>query len=361
MSYIPVVILAVYTAFALWLLSGLKKAIEKQPPPQKPVEETPFSIIIAARNEEKNLGKNLSYLVAQKYLPENYEIIVVADRCTDKTVEIVKEQKSKFKNLELIEVKEVQPGISPKKNALKKGIEKTKYSHLILMDADSFAGENYLATFNQHFSAGNEVVVNFNKFHIKKNFLHTYLLPERLLAWSVAASGVGHKRPFLCFGGSWGYTREIFRKVGGFDQIITSLSGDDDLLIYLMGKLNTPMSVCLNPKGWVLTELPDTLKTYIRQRRRHHSAGKFYSTGIKFGYAVFHLSNFLLWTFPFFFLTGIWTLALKFLTDIFVLKFAAGVFQEKINAKNFIFFEFGYLFQNLFIAPLGFIGKIKWK
>ncbi|MBQ3841547.1 MAG: glycosyltransferase [Ruminiclostridium sp.] len=51
-----------------------------------------FSVIIPAHNEEKYIGKCLQAVIsAAKYVkPDNVEIIVVANRCTDKTVKIAR-------------------------------------------------------------------------------------------------------------------------------------------------------------------------------------------------------------------------------------------------------------------------------
>lgn len=45
-----------------------------------------YSIIIPSHNGEKCLGKCLDSVVSQKFY--NYEILVIADACTDKTVEV---------------------------------------------------------------------------------------------------------------------------------------------------------------------------------------------------------------------------------------------------------------------------------
>jgi cellulose synthase/poly-beta-1,6-N-acetylglucosamine synthase-like glycosyltransferase len=49
-----------------------------------------ISIIIPARNEEKNIGALLEALQNQTYPKELYEIIVIDDHSEDRTVEIVK-------------------------------------------------------------------------------------------------------------------------------------------------------------------------------------------------------------------------------------------------------------------------------
>lgn len=48
-----------------------------------------ISVVIPAHNEEKYIGKCLSAVKsAAKYVPDSVEMIVVANRCTDKTAAI---------------------------------------------------------------------------------------------------------------------------------------------------------------------------------------------------------------------------------------------------------------------------------
>jgi len=50
-----------------------------------------ISVVIPAHNEEKYIGKCLSAVKsAAKYVSDSVEMIVVANRCTDKTVTIAK-------------------------------------------------------------------------------------------------------------------------------------------------------------------------------------------------------------------------------------------------------------------------------
>ena len=360
MIFLSLTVLLIYLGFVLWLWRGVKSAAAFQPD-TTPREFTPFSVIIAAHNEEETIGETLNRFLNQQYPPEKFEIVVVADRCRDGTVGIVRELIRKHANISLKSIEEVPEGISPKKNALVKGIGKARFDRLVFMDADCLPGPLYLATLNRYFQSGAEVVVNIPKVRVEKNLLHSYLLPERLVTWSIAAAGVGHRSPFLAFGGSWAYRRDLLERSGGFAEISHSLSGDDDLLIYRMGKLNPQMAVCFEPEGWVTTGLPGSVKSFFRQRRRHHSAGKYYAGKVKTGYAVFHAANLLLWVLPLFFLPATIPLLAKILADALVLFYSARLFRERISFVNLLFFEIGYLLHNLIIAPLGFVGRVRWK
>lgn len=360
MFVLTAIISIIYLLFVAWYLRGLKTAAAKDPQPESSNQKD-FSIIIAAHNEESVIGETLRNLVSQNYPDDKFEIIIAADRCTDRTAEIAEELAGSYPNIYVEKIVDLPAEYAPKKNALRRGIQKARFDHYILMDADCQAGPEYLNTFNRYFSNGTEVMLNFPKVRLKGSLLHRYLLPERLLAWGIAAAGVGNGRPFLAFGGSWGYSKNIFQAAGGFGEISRSLSGDDDLLVYRMGRLSSQISVCSDPDGWVQTDLPATLQEFIIQRRRHHSAGKYYAAGVQLGYAAYHGSNFLLWILPLFYFPALIFLAGKFVADFFSLKFTARVFREEIRPQHFILFEAGFLLHNLLIAPLGFLGKIRWK
>lgn len=360
LPYLFLLFFLFYLYFVTWLWRGLQIVLKNQlPSSAQPAGQ--FSIIIAAHNEEKYIGHTLECLFLQNYPSDKIEIVVVADRCTDQTAYIVQQFFSRNIPLHLVHIQETPLNFSPKKYALQKGIEVARYPNLILMDADVQTGPAYVQTFNDYFSSGIEVLLNISKFHSNDSLLSTYLLPERLLAWSIAASAVGHQKPFLAFGTSWGYTRQAYEQVGGFSTISHSLSGDDDLLLYQMHQAGFSSGICLRAEGWGYTRIPSSLREFIIQRRRHHSAGKFYPFSVKSAYFCFHLSNFILWLMPFFYYPAIFALLVKFLIDYFTLRKSGQVFRESLTFKNFLIFEIGYLLHYLLVAPLGFVGKLKWR
>ena len=360
LPYLVLLFFFIYFYFVIWLWNGLQKVSKNHfQASTQPTRQ--FSIIIAAHNEEKHIGRTLECLFLQNYPSDKVEIVVVADRCTDKTATIVQQFFSRTIPLNLVHIQETPSNYSPKKYALQKGIEVARYPNLILMDADVQTGPDYVQTFNDYFFGGIDVLLNISKFHSDDSFLSTYLLPERLLAWSIAAAAVGHQKPFLAFGTSWGYTRQAYEQVGGFSTISHSLSGDDDLLLYQMHQAGFSSGICLRAEGWGYTRIPSSLREFIIQRRRHHSAGKFYALSIKLAYFCFHFSNFILWLVPFIYDPAIFVLLAKFLIDYFTLRKSSQIFRESLSFKNFLVFEIGYLLHYLLVAPLGFVGKLKWR
>ena len=70
------------------------------------VKELNYSIIIACRNEEKNLPELFNSLINLDYPMEKFEIIIVDDASTDNSPNMIKafcEEKQNAKSFQLIE------------------------------------------------------------------------------------------------------------------------------------------------------------------------------------------------------------------------------------------------------------------
>jgi cellulose synthase/poly-beta-1,6-N-acetylglucosamine synthase-like glycosyltransferase len=344
--------------YLFWIYRGLKK-VENSNPAINPNIHS-FSIIIAAHNEADNISKCLEGLINQNFPKTNYEIIVIAERCTDRTIQLVNQFKPKFSNLELIEVNDELDGISPKKYALNKGIEKANYDHLVFLDADVIPTPNHLKIINQYFNGDTQIVVSLMKLSLQNNFCQEFLRYERLCNWAVATGGIGNRTPVISYGGNWAYTRQAFNQVNGFEGIFHPLGGDDDLLLQKFGKAKLKVCFCTNPEGWVTTAAPNSFQEFLQQRKRHIAAGKYYQLKFKSGYFLYHVTNLLLWIMWIFFLPALILLGLKIFTNVVLIAYSTKIFKERINKFRVIIFEFIFLLYNGVIGALGFLGRAKW-
>jgi chlorobactene glucosyltransferase len=101
----------------------------------KPALEPPLSVLLPARNEERNIGTCLATLVEQDY--SDFEILVLDDNSDDGTAEIVEEWTRIDPRIRLIRGKQLPPGWTGKSYACHQLSEHARGHYLLFIDADT--------------------------------------------------------------------------------------------------------------------------------------------------------------------------------------------------------------------------------
>lgn len=106
-------------------------------------QQLPFiSVIIPARNEQRNISHCITSVLAQNY--PNFEIICVDDRSSDGTADILAELAGSNHRLQVIHGVELPAGWAGKPHALVQGAARAHGEWLCFMDADTFASSELL-------------------------------------------------------------------------------------------------------------------------------------------------------------------------------------------------------------------------
>ncbi|MBW3598394.1 MAG: glycosyltransferase, partial [Planctomycetes bacterium] len=103
----------------------------------------PVSLIVAARNEERNIEAGVRSLLALEY--ENLELIVVNDRSTDATGEVLQRVAAEHPELNVVHLTELPEGWLGKNHALHYGTMQAKGDWLLFTDADVVMAPSTLA------------------------------------------------------------------------------------------------------------------------------------------------------------------------------------------------------------------------
>lgn len=98
-----------------------------------------LSIIIPTYNVQDYIGKCLDSLLLQGLSHDDYEIIVVNDGCTDKSLQIAQAYESKYENIRTLS--QENQGISVARNA---GLEIAKGEYIYFIDPDDYLLTNSL-------------------------------------------------------------------------------------------------------------------------------------------------------------------------------------------------------------------------
>ncbi len=236
-----------------------------------------ISVIIAARNEEKHISRCLDHISKQDY-PE-YEVIVINDRSTDKTEEIVHNFPG-LKNLKLITVTQLPENIAPKKNALSEGIKAATGEILLLTDADCKADNDWISSTVKCFNPEVGMVVGYSPIDpVNPNSVfENFVAIDSLGLASASAGSAFWGSPITATGRNLAYRKSVFEQVGGFSKIAHFVSGDDDLFLKLVK--NTGWKIAYNLKGLISTIPPERFENFINQKIRQASKGRHYSPKI---------------------------------------------------------------------------------
>jgi cellulose synthase/poly-beta-1,6-N-acetylglucosamine synthase-like glycosyltransferase len=121
---------------------------------------TRFAIIIPAHNEEELIGATLDALGTVDYPQELYEAVVIADNCTDKTVQTVQER-----GIACLERQD--PDRRGKGFALGWAfpviLEMGSHDAYIVIDADTHMAPDFLQVINQYFCRGAKAVQGYSQ------------------------------------------------------------------------------------------------------------------------------------------------------------------------------------------------------
>ena len=271
--FIAVFSLSYYLLYLIIFHFGLKKGSGELNYRKKTV-----SIIIAARNEESDIGRLLTSLVNQSYPNELYEIIIADDRSTDLTAQIVSQFAVKWSNVHLVKVTTTVPGFSPKKYALSLAIRESKGEIILLTDADCLVTKYWIESMISNFRDNISMVAGFSRIQIPKwskgNLLQKFEFCDFLLMFMAAAGAILSGKYFSCSNQNLAYMRSAFDQVGGFEKIKHLLSGDDVNLMQLFRRQGFQVSFSLINHSFVYTQPVTSISHLISQRSRWASNAK---------------------------------------------------------------------------------------
>ncbi|MBC8332434.1 MAG: glycosyltransferase [Anaerolineae bacterium] len=145
----PVLLSSIACLIALiltyWIHSRVAIEVAISPAPLPPDTPAPLiSIIVPARNEARNIRRCVEKLLTQSY--PNFELIVVDDRSTDATPQILAELAAQDTRLRLLLGQEKPADWAGKPYALIQGVDVARGEWLCFIDADTFAHQHLIAS-----------------------------------------------------------------------------------------------------------------------------------------------------------------------------------------------------------------------
>ncbi len=221
----------------------------------------PITVVVVCRNEELHLPKLLSCLAQQSF--QDFELIMVDDHSTDKTLEIMKSVKGAFSDVKIINA--IGHG---KKAALKSGIESAKGTLIITTDGDCLPSFHWLETLSGYYKKRPvDLIICPVRLSNTDDFFSRLQLLEftSLVASGAAATGAG--MPILCNGANLMFTKKAWLRSQS-DLRFEEQSGDDIFLLQSVKKWGGEIRFLKSESAFVSTKAAATLAEFIQQRQR---------------------------------------------------------------------------------------------
>jgi len=349
--------------FLIYFLFSIVFFIYKNPKIENHDKEIGVSVLICAKNEHKNLQANLEHFFNQDYI--NFEVIVVDDRSTDDTYDYLLNLKETEKKLRIVRIEETPDHINNKKYAITLGIKSSRYSIILLSDADCRPVNNqWICEMTTPFSNHQtELVIGYSQYTKTSGFLNEFIRYETL--WTgvqyIGLALLG--KPYMGIGRNLAYRKSLFLNNNGFGRYKHIIGGDDDLFVKEHSKKSNT-AVVINPKAIIYSKPKQTWKEFVIQK-----LGKLYNPSDKIILGLVFLSKILMISSfvavilsgvrPFISISMLSGNYLMLLATLLLLKKRTG---DNINIRWFPLLDITYI---LYYITMGlkvlFAKKIKWK
>jgi cellulose synthase/poly-beta-1,6-N-acetylglucosamine synthase-like glycosyltransferase len=317
----------------------LKRGFQKQHQIFSPSQPS-VSIIVSMHNEEKNVSGCLDKLVTQVYPKDKFEIIIVNDRSTDNTGEIIETYCRKYPFIQQIIIGKLQEGYAPKKLAIDQAIKNARGEIILLTDADGRPIPPWIQQMTSSFAEDVGMVIGYAPYSTDSDhysFWTGLLSLEYLSHAAVAAASCGLGYPVTCVGTNMAYRKSVYEQLGGYGIFKRLHTGDDDLFLQrVRDESDWKIIYASGKNSHVYNAPPGSWKQFFQQRIRYASKGFSYPLKVTLILVLFYFINLLLLFSPIFFLTCtscvlpfLAALFLKAVSDFYFLKSASLFLKDK--------------------------------
>lgn len=337
-----------------------------------------ISVIVACRNEEKNISNLIEDVRSQCFDENRFEMIVVNDHSEDGTLKILNYESEKWNNLRIINLDNKVFG---KKNAIKEAAKIAKGEIIICTDADCRVGENWIQTMSDYFTNTDCKFVSASIFYKEQNSLFSkYQMLEILSLVSTSGAAINRKKATICNGANLAFRKKEYLEIPD-DEFNNFRTDDVSLLHYFKKNFTNSISFSKQKEAIVSTSESPTFLSYLSQKLRWISTSKSLKDRDTILVSLLvYCMNFLMiltiFLFLYFFpknsysdyseIVVIFSFLLliyltKFISDYLFLKSVLSFFDK----RNLLIYLFPFTLINavftVVIVPLSFIIPVKWK
>jgi cellulose synthase/poly-beta-1,6-N-acetylglucosamine synthase-like glycosyltransferase len=354
------ILCAVYYLLVISALAfGIRPAIRRQADHHPSV-----SVIVAARNEEQNIGACIESLLRCEYPSDKYEIVLVNDSSNDTTGIIMQNYARAHSIIRYIEIDSDSVHIRGKANALAQGIASSHGELIFFTDADCTVPPLWVKSQAAYFNAQTGLVGGYTRLR-SDNWFGGMQALDWFFLYSVGAGAVGLGKPMTAVGNNFCIRRQAYNEVGGFEKLPFSVTEDYILFNAVKETRNWQIQFPLDPETLVTSSPCASIRDLYRQKHRWASGAADMKAEAFIYFAPIYLLHLILPFFPVFdisFHTAIAAVLIKVTADVLILSRPLFKFRSLSLYRYFIQFQV-LAFTYILMLPFQIIfrRKVIWK
>lgn len=184
-------------------------------PHETNAKRIPISVIVYAKNNEKELRSLVPVLLNQNY--HQFEIVLINNASTDHTLHLIKEFALMYPNIRIVDVVNNEAFWGNKKYAITLAVKASKYEYLVCMDADKkIHSNNWLVQFTSHFTLNKTLVMGTSYYSKTKGFFNKFFRYCHALQQLQSLSWSKISKPYSLNLHQIAFKKEEFYRVNGF-------------------------------------------------------------------------------------------------------------------------------------------------
>jgi cellulose synthase/poly-beta-1,6-N-acetylglucosamine synthase-like glycosyltransferase len=225
-----------------------------------------ISVLVAARNEEKNITACIEHLLIQNYPKHKFHILIGNDQSDDNTAKIVDELIAKHDNIKQIHIIQQLGKARGKANVLAQLAQVAQGDYYLITDADIQVSNNWARTLINFFKPGIGIVSGTTI--VKGNgFLANMQHIDWLYFMGLLLSFNRLRIPSTAVGNNMAVTKDAYLSTGGYENINFSVTEDYKLFQQIREKEYRTVNM-INPNAINFSAAAADLNTLLNQRKR---------------------------------------------------------------------------------------------
>lgn len=323
------------------------------------------SVIVAARNEAETIEDCLHSLAKLDY-PENLlEIIIVNDRSTDGTDQIIAEFIKRKSHFKYFTISEPIPTLSGKASAIAQAIHHSRSEIIFITDADCIVPQNWIKKTIPYFTDQVGMVAGFTLLNFSGRFFNQIQNLDWAYLLSIAAGAAGLGIPLTCMGNNFAFRRSAYEQVGGYYGVGFSVTEDFALLQAISQRTEWKIRFTIDGDCLVKTKPMKDWSDFFSQRKRWAVGGQSVHWFGKLLIGIAVLTNFVLIGSIIFSQNYIFILCsflFIFISDYLLVESSMKQLGIKLHLKYLLFYRiFFMLYSTVLLVDLLFNPKVTWK